>query len=302
MKKKIIALITLLTFTLTTAHASILGGLLLHEDSITVGKGLNLYNNIFLSDQTGVGNQTEYYAEYVPNEDVIPAVVTGEEIYGKRTAKEIMEYMKKNGMVPMLGINASFFSLSTGIPMGHVITDGVVTSKDNRTLPGVGFMEDGTAFIEDLFIETTVSFGEDYVLQIPHINKLISQETQMVTLFTSDFGEKTGTQTNTINVILENVTDEIKIGGEFTCTVKEIVTSDAPLLINENEMIISVNSQGNQWAITLINAMQVGEELTIKTTATSDKWNDAYNGLASEGARLLNGGVVNPNLEAGAAP
>ena len=302
MKKKIAAIITLLTFTVTTAHASILGGLLLHEDSINIGKGLNLYNNIFLSDQTGVGNQTEYYAEYVPNEDVIPTVITGEEIYGKRTAKEIMEYMKQNGMVPMLGINASFFSLSTGIPMGHVITDGVVTSKDNRNLQGVGFMKDGTAFVEDLCIETTVSFGEDYVLQIPHINKLISKETQMVTLYTSDFGEKTGTQTNTINVVLENVTDELKIGGEFTCTVKEIVTSDAPLLINENEMIISVNSLGNQWGITLINAMQVGEELTVKTTATSEKWNDAYNGLASEGARLLNNGEVNPNLEAGAAP
>ncbi len=302
MKKKILAIITLLTFSVTTAHASILGSLLIHSDSINIGKKLNLYNNVFLSDQKGVGNQTEYYAEYTPNEDVVPVVVTGEEIYGKRTANEIMQYMQDNGMVPMLGINASFFSLSTGIPMGHVITDGVVTSKDDRTLPGVGFMADGTAFIEDLCIETSVSFGEDYVLQIPHINKFISKEIQMATLYTSDFGDKTGTDTKTINVVLENLSDEMKIGKEFTCTVKEIVTSDSPLAINEGEMIISVNAAGNQWAITLINAMQVGEVLTVKTTATSEKWNNAYNGLASEGARLLNSGEVNQKLEAGAAP
>ncbi len=302
MKKKLAAIVTLLAFTVTTAHASILGSLLLHADSINIGNGLELYNNVFLSDQKGVGNQTEYYAEYTPNGSVVPTVITGDKIYGKRTAKEIMEYMRKNGMVPMLGINASFFSLTTGIPMGHVITDGVVTSKDNRTLSGVGFSADGEAFVEDMTIETSVMFGEDYVLQIPHINKLISKETQMVTLFTSDFGDKTGTQTKTINVILENVSDKVRVGQEFTATVKEIVTTDLPVSINEGEMIISVNENGNQWAISLINAMQAGEELTIKTTATSEKWNDAYNGLASEGARLLTNGETNPNLEAGAAP
>ena len=302
MKKRIAAIVTLLAFTVTTAHASILGSLLLHADSINIGKGLELYNNVFLSDQKGVGNQTEYYAEYIPNESVVPTVITGDKIYGKRTAKEIMEYMRENSMMPMIGINASFFSLTTGIPMGHVITDGVVTSKDNRTLAGVGFNSDGTAFVEDLTIETSVMFGEDYVLQIPHINKLISKETQMATLFTKDFGDKIGTETNTVNVILENVTDDVRIGQEFTATVKEIVTSDIPVAINDGEMVISVNVNGNQWAITLINAMKVGEELTIKTTATSEKWNDAYNGLASEGARLLTNGEINPKLEAGAAP
>ena len=65
--------------------------------------------------------------------------MTGGDIYGKRTATQAIEYMKNNGMVPMLGINASFFSLQTGIPMGHTVTDGVVTSKDDRTLPGIGF-------------------------------------------------------------------------------------------------------------------------------------------------------------------
>ena len=179
--------------------------------------------------------------------------------------------MRTNGIVPMLGINASFFSIATGIPMGHVITDGVVTSKDNRTLPGVGFGADGSAFLEDLTIETSVMFGEDYVLQIPHINKLISKDTQMVTLFTRDFGDNTGTQTKTINVVLENLSDKVRIGQEFTATVKEIVASDSPVPINDGEMVISVNEKGNQWAITLINSMISGEELTIKTTATSEK-------------------------------
>ena len=95
MKKKIAAIVTLLAFTVTTAHASILGSLLLHADSIDIGKGIELYNNVFLSDQMGVGNQTEYYAEYTPNESVVPTVITGDKIYGKRNAKE------KNSTIPL---------------------------------------------------------------------------------------------------------------------------------------------------------------------------------------------------------
>ncbi len=302
MKKRIAALIALTAFFITYAEASILGSVLIYGDKINIGNGLDLYSNTFMSDQKGVGHQTEYYGEYTPNSKVIPTVVTGEKIYGKRNASEIMEYMDKNSLVPMLGINASFFSFSTGIPMGHVITDGVVTSKDDRTLPGVGFRSDGTAFIDDLLIETVIRFGDDYVLQVPHINKFISDETQMLTLYTSDFGDETGTDTQTLNVILENITDSVRIGKELRCTVKEVVTSDTPVALNDDEMVLCVNTSGNQWAITLMNAMYSGEELTIKTTASSDKWNVAYNGLASEGARLLTNGTVNPKLEAGAAP
>ena len=302
MRRKIILILLSLIFTASSVDASILGSVVTDQSSLPIGQGLTLYKNTFLSDQNGVGYQTEYYTEYKPNEDVVPVVLTGNDIYGKRDINEITEYMKENEMVPMVGINASFFSFETGIPMGHVITDGVVTSKDDRTLPGVGFREDGTGFIEDLCIVSTASFGEDYMLQIPHINKYISEDTQMLTLFTPDFGEKTGVKTETLNVVLENITDNVRIGGSFTCTVADIFKSSEPVTINPNQFVLSVNTNGNQWAITLINTMTKGEEITISTTASNEKWNDSKNGLASEGSRLLTNGVVASNLEKGAAP
>ncbi len=302
MKNKIALLLTLSIFLSTSVYASTLGSDLVNSNKITIGKGLDLYSNTFKSDQSGVGNQTEYYAEYVPNDSVVPMVVTGDAIYGKRTAKEIMSYMENNGMVPMLGINASFFSLASGIPMGHVITDGVVTSMDNRTIPGVGFRNDGTAFIDDLAIQTTISFGEDYKLQIPHLNKLIAKDTQMVTLFTKDFGKKTGISTKTLNIVLDTKNNEIKIGEEFLATVSEIITTDEQLDLAEGKMVISVNVEGNKWAILLLNSIKVGDEITFNTTANNDNWIGATNGLASEGSRLLTNGEINGNLPNGAAP
>lgn len=300
--KRLIALVSCAVFLFTSAEASILGNTLKESSSLPVGQGLWVHYNKFLSDQNGVGNQSEYYAEYTPNTSAVPVVMTGGSIYGKRDAKEAIEYMKKNEMVPMIGINASYFSFQTGIPMGHVITDGVVTSKDNRTLPGIGFKSDSTAFIEDMYIETNAQFGENYQLQIPHINKQIAPETQMLTLFTPDFGDKTGVTTETLNVILENVSDKVRVGSEFTCTVGKVFTSDKPVEIKEGQYVLSVNTKGNQWAITLINTMYEGEEIRVKTTAGNEIWNLAANGLGSEGERLLVNGEVANGLEKGASP
>lgn len=302
MKKKIAFLLTLSIFISTSVYASTLGSDLINSNRITMGKGLDLYSNTFKSDQNGVGNQTEYYAEYIPNDSVVPMVVTGDAVYGKRTAKDIMTYMENNGIVPMLGINASFFSLTSGVPMGHVITDGVVTSMDNRTLPGAGFRADGTAFIDDLAIQTTISFGEDYILQIPHINKLIEQETQMVTLYTGDFGEKTGTSTKTLNIVLDSGSNKIRIGEEFKVTVSEVITTDSQLDLDDGKMVISVNVEGNKWAILLLNNLKAGDEIVFNTTANNENWTGVANGLASEGSRLLTNGSVNENLPNGAAP
>ena len=300
--KKLIALVSCAVFLFSNAEASVLGGTLKDSSSLPVGQGLWLHYNKFLSDQNGVGNQSEYYAEYTPNTSAVPVVMTGGSIYGKRNAQEAAEYMKNNEMVPMIGINASYFSFQTGIPMGHVITDGTVTSKDNRTLPGIGFKSDSTAFIEDMYIETNAEFGEAYQLQIPHINKLISPETQMLTLFTPDFGKETGVTTETLNVILENVSDKVRVGSEFTCTVGGIFTSDKPVELKQGQYVLSVNTKGNQWAITLINTMYKGEEIRVKTTAGNEIWNEAVNGLGSEGERLLINGAVADGLEKGASP
>lgn len=300
--KKLIALVSCAVFLFSNAEASVLGGTLKDSSSLPVGQGLWLHYNKFLSDQIGVGNQSEYYAEYTPNTSAVPVVMTGGSIYGKRNAQEAAEYMKNNEMVPMIGINASYFSFQTGIPMGHVITDGTVTSKDNRTLPGIGFKSDSTAFIEDMYIETNAEFGEAYQLQIPHINKLISPETQMLTLFTPDFGKETGVTTETLNVILENVSDKVRVGSEFTCTVGEIFTSDKPVELKQGQYVLSVNTKGNQWAITLINTMYKGEEIRVKTAAGNEIWNEAVNGLGSEGERLLINGAVADGLEKGASP
>ena len=70
MKKRVVSMILALMLISQQAHASILGSLITgwsHE----IANGTEFYKNTFISDQSGVGKQAEYYAEYVPNEKVV---------------------------------------------------------------------------------------------------------------------------------------------------------------------------------------------------------------------------------------
>ncbi len=302
MRKKIIIVALLLAFSTQTAFASILGNLI-ESSSMIIAPNTNYYKTSFMSEQKGVGKQTEYFAEYMPTTDVLPIVVTGESIWGKRTIMQAIDYMNKNHMQPMLGINASYFSFSTGVPMGHVISNGEITSKDGTTLPSIGFRKDGTAFIADLGIYTTATFGE-YVVEVPHINKYCQSSTQVLNLYTDAFDTNTHAQTNTINIILSNIDNKLAIGQTTNGTVEDIIYTNGAVDIPAGKMVLTLNMTGNQWIKQLLQTLQVGDTVSIKSEAStnSELWNTVYNALGSEGKRLVSNGQIQSGFEAGSAP
>lgn len=302
MKKKLISVVLVLAFSAQTAFASVLGDLV-EGWKIQIAPQTDLHKTSFMSDQNGVGLQTEYFAKYSPNSAVRPVVVTGESIWGSRTMMQAIEYMNENNMRPMLGINASFFSFQTGIPMGHVITNGEITSKDGTTLAGVGFREDGTAFMGDLGIYTTAKFGE-YEVEIPHINKYLQSSTQVLNLYTDDFGANTKAQPETMNIILKEPDSKLTIGGTTTAVVEDILYLSGGMDIPKGKLVLSLNTAGNQWILTLLKTLEIGQMVTIHSEAIQEPelWNTAYNGLASEGKRLVKNGQIQSGFEAGAAP
>ena len=142
MRKKILFFaMTLLLLTGITASADVLG----EQNggwSTYMGAFTYFHNVQFNSDS--VGKQNEYYVEYTPNEDAVPIVVNGASIWGTRNIKQAEQYMQENGLRPLAGINADYFSFKTGIPMGYTIADGEIISKEYGGQDAVGFRSDGT--------------------------------------------------------------------------------------------------------------------------------------------------------------
>lgn len=301
MKKRIIATICIFMMMTQQVCASVLGTEITGW-SHDIATGTKIYKNTFMSDQQGVGQQVEYYAEYTPNENVIPTIISGEEMWGFDTISQAESYMRQNDMVPLIGINASYFSLQTGLPMGHVISNGKILSKDTETYQSIGFLPNGSAFIAPLSIKTTLYYGENEV-DIAHINKYNQEFMDIINLYTPEFAEHNHSYFPSLNIILGEIDGELGIGEELTAVVEEKFNYQGAIKIPEDKIVLTVNDIAKPELYAALMTLNVGDEIKISSTATgSEKWECVDSALGSVGETLIKNGQVQSGFSTGAAP
>ena len=302
-KRKIAAVLTVSAMLCETAFASVLGTAPVSLKNTVVSHGTELFENKFMSDQDGVGLQSEYYAEYTPNADTTPYVTTGRSVFGKRDAFEAAEYMKENGLVPMLGINASYFSLATGVPMGHVISEGRLLSSDSAEINSLGFMEDGTAFIAPLSVEVMIE-AEQGSVGISNINKYNVATIPWITLYNSDFGKHTENDVEALSLIIDTKDKKLVNGAEIEAEVVDKFVYTGGLAIEEDKMILSINTDGSyEYHYKLLDSIEVGDKIKLTCSYNGDeRWERAEHGIGSQNEVLLKEGEVAKDLAKGAAP
>lgn len=302
MKKKILFLLTLMMlFTAQTANASVLGT---QTGGWSSDMGAYTYFNnvVFQSDSSAVGKQTEYYVEYTPNTEAVPIVVNGESIWGRRNIKEAAEYMENNGMRPLVGINADYFSFKTGIPMGYTIIDGEIASTENGGQDAVGFRADGSGYIGWLDINTTLSDGQNSV-NIMYINKWCQPGFAPIYMFTDKFGDSTKTNSNCIFVTCTPTNGRLKIGETMTLTVDDVSEYYGDMAIPDGKIVIAMDTSGTSEYYSFLKSLKTGQEVTISNYAMGDStWDGIENAIGTVGGRLIANGEVRSGFEAGSAP
>lgn len=301
MKNKILAIICVFIIFTQQVSASVLGEEILGW-SHDIAKGTEIYKNVYMSEQDGVGQQVEYYAKYTPNDDVVPMVVSGDKLWGFNKISEIEKYMKDNDLVPVLGINASYYSLKTGIPMGHVISDRKILSKDNETYQSIGFLPDGSGFIAPLSIKTTLYYEENEV-DIGHINKYNQETIDFITLYTPEFGEDTHNDVMSLNLILGEVDGELSLGEELTAVVEEKFTYQGAIKIPEDKIILTINEISNPELYEALSSLEIGETVNIYSEANEEyEWESVDSALGSVGETLIKDGEIQDDFPTGTAP
>ncbi|MCH5211319.1 MAG: S-layer homology domain-containing protein [Oscillospiraceae bacterium] len=301
MKKKVLVLGALLfSISSVCAHADILG-----EESggwsTYMGADTYFHNVQFTSDS--VGKQNEYYVEYTPNSEAVPVVINGKSIWGTRTIKEAEQYMRNNGLRPLVGINADYFSFKTGIPMGYTIIDGEIVSKEFGGQDAIGFREDGTGFIKWLDIQTTLSNGEKQI-DIMYINKWLQPGFDPVYMLNDKFGSSSKTNSECIFVICSPVEGRIHVDEEMKLRVDDVFIYTGAIEIPEGKQVFAMDVHGNAECYDFLSRLYAGQELILRNQAMGDDgtWKTALNAVSSVGGRLISNGTVNSDFEAGAAP
>ncbi len=260
-----------------TVSAAALGGVL-RESGLTSAAGIDYYETTYWHTAAN-GRQTEHYLTYNANPTVTPSVFYGTELYGRSTLDELTAQLSESGRTVVAAVNGSFFDPVTGIPIGLVVTDGILRSSGDAL--SIGFYADGSAIIGTPGLAVRAQIGTSSV-QL-HYNKALSQDNGAI-LYSRDYDEYTKSTVRAYNVILQPETTALTLSGSVQATVLyagEAYYAEIP----EGCFTLSM-ALGTPYSYTLslLQSLSAGDTLTIETTC-DDAWKDVVS--ACSGGELL---------------
>lgn len=270
----------LLALTVLTTCGAAAGTGVLRESRLPLADSLGLTSAYGDAD----GMVKEHVLTYRPGGDVTPMVVYGDTLYGRSTMDYIQEYLDGKGYTAVGAVNAAFFDMSNGVPMGMVVTEGVLRTGGNVTT--VGFRQDGTVLLGLPDLQVEAAYGGE--TQLVHFNKPLTKGNGLV-LYSRDYDEKTKNSVSAYNLILEPETDGLTVSGTVEAVIRRIEADTASCAIPEGRFVLSVATEAeNANLLAAIKALSVGDSVTI-TTSVSRGWEDVFYAVGGGDLLVENG-------------
>lgn len=292
--------------TLPAAASEALGADLSAKDT-PLHRETQLSTNVFWSAAYS-DLRTEHLITYMPNKSVTPIVTYGDVLTDRSSVAAMASALEEDGYRVVAGINGDFYNTSTGLPIGLVVTDGLLRSSDAGYY-AIGFRADGTALLGKPGVQITADLGytvddgfgvlTDMTRPVAAVNK--SRTNSGIYLYTYDFNAKhtTGTTEAGVNVVCSVERGELAIGSTVTARVVR-VESSAVEAIQPDELVLSVNAQADSYYTTALQGVQVGSELTLTVTA-NEGWDEVEYAVGALYC-LAENGAVTGGLAAGVNP
>lgn len=303
--KRIAALIivTLIFCESVFAADSVLGNLITNDEGLVVGTDTTYTDNTFYSTQSGVGRQNEHYYTYKPNENIVPALYNGRYMYGRQTLSSATDAMRNEGLIPLMGMNAGFFSFQTGVPMADVIENGIIIAKEREGSDAIGFYEGGKAVADWLKINSFITAGGK-TLELHNINKY--RQPYGLYLLNDRFYSDTRVSDEGIDVVIGSVSGELRLGETVTGVVESKGKHSSAISIPEGKMVLTIADEAitngyREW-YEMLESLNEGDSISItNTVANPNVWNSVSYAAGSVGGRLIKNGVIQ-DIDEAASP
>ncbi|MBE6650690.1 MAG: hypothetical protein E7613_05190 [Ruminococcaceae bacterium] len=225
-----------------------------------------------------------YMFEYTPGLSSLPIVSWGEYQKSRKTLGSMAS--SYDGDV-VGGINADFFSLTTGIPLGCLVSNGrfLSSSVENNAL---AIMPDGTLHIgkPDIassftYLDKTYSF---YYNKYPQKYSLY--------IVDSTYGKSTASTFPCLEIVLTPESDVLTVNSTTVCTVAEVFPDTMDTPIPEGGFVLSIPSNLSACADFL--NITPGETIEISVTGTAP-WDTALN-IIGGGDIIVKDGAFVPEV------
>ena len=303
----LLSLSLLSALTLPAAASAAMGEDLTAKDTL-IHRETQLSTNVFWSEAYS-DLRTENLITYTPNQAVTPIVTYGNVLTDRSSVADMAAALEAEGYRVVAGINGDFYNVNTGLPIGLVVTDGVLRSSDAGYY-AIGFRADGTAILGKPSIRVSADLGytvddgfgtsTEVVRPVAAVNK--ARTNSGIFLYTYDFNAKhtTGTTEAGVNVVCAIEEGSLTIGGTVTARVERVEESTVTAL-QPGEIVLSANSQADTYYSGALQSMQPGSTVTLSVTAADEGWNDVKYAVGALYC-LAENGVVASGLAAGTNP
>ena len=291
---------------LPAAASEALGEDLSAKDTV-IHEETQLSTNVFWS--TAYSDlRTENLITYSPNKTVTPIVTYGGVLTDRSSVADTANALEGEGYRVVAGINGDFYNVSTGLPIGLVITDGVLRSSDAGYY-AIGFRADGTAVLGKPGVKVSADLGYavddgsgspvELIRPVIAVNK--ARTNSGVFLYTYDFNAKhtTGTTEAGVNVVCTVEQGQLAIGSTVTARV-ERVEETAVTSIQPDQIVLSANANADAYYTNALRNMSAGSEVTLTVSANAG-WDDVEYAVGALYCLAENGAVAS-GLAAGVNP
>ena len=292
--------------TLPAAASEALGEDLSAKDTV-IHQETQLSTNVFWS--TAYSDlRTENLITYTPNKTVTPMVTYGDVLTDRSSVAAMASNLEAEGYRVVAGINGDFYNVSTGLPIGLVVTDGILRSSDAGYY-AIGFRADGTAVLGKPSVKISADLGyavddgsgstTELIRSVAAVNK--ARTNSGLFLYTYDFNAKhtTGTTENGVNAVCTIEQGELAIGSTVTARV-ERVEETTVTSIQPDQIVLSANANADAYYTNALRNLPVGSEVTFTVTANSG-WEDVDYAVGALYC-LAQDGAVTSGLAAGVNP
>lgn len=280
--RKSLSLLLALVLTLTLLPVPALASAAMGDDlaavSETLGSGVTWTENRFWSNSQS-DLRTENYVTYRPNSTVTPIVTYGSTITSRAKLTTMAKQLESEGYRVVAGINGDFYNTANGVPLGLVVTDGVIRSGSSYYY-ALGFQSNGRMIFGTPNL-TTTALAEDeetgmlLELAVQDINK--DRSSRGIYLYTYDFNAKhtTGTTAAGTDVVLSLVEGQLSIGGTVTLRVERVLTDNAQAVtLGEEQFVLSANNSAPEIYLSALQSLVPGTEVTISVQSEDSRWED----------------------------
>lgn len=239
-----------------------------------------------LTNSAGSKNE-ERILVHTPGDGSAAMVAYGNSLRGLSTAKYVASWLETNGYTPVAGTNGDFFMTDTGIPIGMVVTDGVLRTSDNGQY-AIGFLADGSAIIGKPALQMTASTSGGQSIKIDYINKTI--QNYGVYLMNSDYSSSSRVSAEVTYIRLQNPSAKVTASASITATVAEVLTTSTPPDFVAGELYIAATVENGNAA--RLAGVEVGQTVTIGITSPDPIWAQVKYAVGAGALLVENGNAV----------